>query len=120
MPLVKLMNEAGRYDPITKRLLDEQAGERAVVTAWREIIKRSETPTQRDVQAVLGSRANTHPPGWFELLGDMGDSLRLADKKLAKVETAVTRRAKEPFREKAAAYAEIAEGIAARLRELAA
>jgi hypothetical protein len=59
-----------------------------------------------------------HEPGWFELLGEVADTLIKAEKQLTRVEKAVTRKPKPAFSEKADGYAEIADDIAERLRQL--
>ena len=121
-PLAKLLNEAGRFDPTTQELQDPKAGERAVITAWRQVVTAHDDPakpiTAREVRAVLSPRASSHPPGWLELLGIVGDHLIATEKALTKTETAINRNPNDKFCAKATEYADWAEGLVTRLRKL--
>lgn len=67
----------------------------------------------------LNAKASRVGPNWFELLGLIGDDLIAARKHLVAAETAI----EDPspaLREKAGQYAEWAEDLAARLREISA
>lgn len=66
----------------------------------------------------IGASTGTHIPGWFELLGIVGDTLTKADKQLAKAEDAIEA-PREELIAKAYEYASWADGLAARLRAIA-
>jgi hypothetical protein len=79
--------------------------------------------TARQAQRVASARTagNTGKPGWHELLGAVGDSLKAGDAAMDKVEAAVGDQvANQKFREKAARYAGWADELAERLRTIAA
>lgn len=57
-------------------------------------------------------------PSWHELLGQVGDDLIKAQKDLAKVEKAINREPNKAFRVKAGKYADWAEEVGARLRNI--
>ena len=63
--------------------------------------------------------ATHHPPGWMELIGQVGDDLIRAEKDLTKVEDAITRQPNQKFRAKAERYADWADVLARRLRAMA-
>ena len=77
--------------------------------------------TQREAKRLVAKRnsAGHHPPGWMELIGQVGDDLTRAKKDLTKAEDAITRQPNQKFREKAGRYADWADELAARLRKLA-
>lgn len=126
--LVELTTRVGIDPPQTEfqarplaRVLNEH-GEEAAVRAWSAIVDAHEGEgpiTGREVARFLklgGTKANYGKPGWHELLGDVGDTLIAADKKLAKVEDALTRTPNQNFRARAGRYASDAEALAQRLR----
>jgi hypothetical protein len=120
-PLVKLYNEAGSYDRALGDVRDPRAGERAVVEAWRQVVARADESrpiTGRDVSNTISPPAAAHKPGWFELLGQVGDDLIAMRRHLDKAENAITRRPKAELRAKAAQYADWADDVAARLRSI--
>jgi hypothetical protein len=57
-------------------------------------------------------------PGWFELLGQVGDDLTTTSKHLARAEAAITREPNDKLRANAGEYAARAEDIAIRLRRI--
>lgn len=65
----------------------------------------------------LNTNASRVGPGWFELLGEVGDTLIKAGKQLAKAEDAIEEPGEE-LRGKAREYADWADDLAARLRGL--
>lgn len=78
--------------------------------------------TVRQAEAVVRYRraATSGRPGWFELVGRVGDALRAAEKHMTKAEDAITREPTAALAEKALQYAERADRVAERLRKLAA
>lgn len=64
----------------------------------------------------LDAPATQHVPGWFELLGQVGDDLAAMQKHLNRVEDIIDRRPNADLRAKAVKYAEWADDIAERLR----
>lgn len=75
--------------------------------------------TYREAQQLVRGRAagTAGKPGWFELLGKVGDTLITAGKHLEKAEQAI----EDPhpdLRRKAEEYAQWAEDVAARLRNI--
>jgi hypothetical protein len=126
-PLAKVMNQAGGYDHSTKTLRNPEAGERAVVEAWREVVNRHdpgpdpENPrpiTGRDVSKVINPPgANSGPPSWGEAIGRVGDTLIRAAKDMDKFDALIgERKPVAHVSEKAGRYATMAEELAARLR----
>jgi hypothetical protein len=106
--------------PLTKILVD--SGEDAVREAWGQILERHEGDgpiTGTEVRRFFAVGASHHKPGWFELLGAVGDSLTATEKLLAKVEQAVHRKPNDDFLDQADGYAERAEALAQRLRGFA-
>jgi len=76
--------------------------------------------TVRQAEKVVRHRraATSGKPGWFELLGHVGDALKVAEKHMTKAEEAITREPNETLRGKATEYAGWAEALAVRLRGL--
>lgn len=129
-PLVKLYNEAGQFDRRTNDVRNPKAAERAVVQVMARVAKAKQKEaaaapeaklkpiTGRDVQKAIGGGATSRKPGWFELLGQVGDDLKAMQNHLAKAEQAITRAPNDDLRAKAGQYAEWADDIAARLRQI--
>lgn len=107
-PLVKLLN---------------QDGEDAVRQAWTQIVEKHDGQrpiTGKEVRRFLTlGGVSYHPPGWFELLGEVSDTLTRASTQLDKAEGAINRKPKQALLDKAAEYAEQADDIAKRLRKIA-
>jgi len=76
--------------------------------------------TAREARVIVRKRnaASRGKPGWFELLGEVGDALKKARKQLDRAEHAIDRMPSDPLRAKADQYAEWAEELAARLRRV--
>jgi hypothetical protein len=76
--------------------------------------------TKREAEQIVRKRnaASTHPPGWYELIGEVADTLNKASKQLERAEEAIDREPKVDFKKRAGRYAGIAEGIAERLRAI--
>lgn len=75
----------------------------------------------REARTLVRKRnaASVHEPGWFELLGEVSDTLTRASKQLDRAEGAISRKPKEALLANAARYAEQADDIADRLRQIA-
>jgi hypothetical protein len=69
------------------------------------------------VQAVrdLYKGAGRGKPGWFELIGHVGDQLIAADKAMSRADQAITRRPNQKMQDKLAEYATWARTLAERL-----
>lgn len=127
-PLVKVMNQAGGFDYGTKTLRDPKAAERAVVTTWKQVLAQHDAGpdsdnqrpiTGRDVAKVVSPPVSAGKPNWGELLGRVGDELKNTEKHLAKVEKAIGEKdLTQKVRTNAGRYAEWADDIAARLRQI--
>lgn len=122
-PLIRLMNEAGGgLDKKTDQLRNPKAAEKAVVQAMTKIAEAKaddDSPiTGRDVSRIVSARASRGRPGWFELLGAVGDDLVSAGKHLAKAEAAIDREPNDDLKAKAIDYAGRADDLAARLRAI--
>src|SRR5688572_5055852 len=100
-----------------------QDGEDAVRQAWSQIVEAhaGDGPvTGKDVRRFLTvGGANYGKPGWFEMLGEVAMTLERADKQLARLEGAISRRPNAAFRERADDYAEMADDLSQRLRTIA-
>jgi hypothetical protein len=116
-PLVKLYNARGNYDPSTKIVRDPERGEREVVAAWSQIIEQAgDAPiTSRVVTRFLTHGATYGKPGWFELVGIVGEHLIAAGKAMDKADAAVTRKPNAKLQGKLADYAGWARALADRL-----
>lgn len=124
-PLVNLANDIGRFDGTTNELREPEAAREAVISAWSEVLmRRSGEPIRgHDVRAVVSPSISVNRPGWFELLGMVGDTLVKAGQQLDRVEqtiiAGVERRDEPPHPDllaKADEYARWADELAARLR----
>lgn len=105
-PLIAVVNEHGAD---------------AAVEAWQQITERhkgDDPISSREVRQFFTIGANYNKPGWFELLGRVGDTLAYADKHLQVVEDALTREPGEAFQAKAGEFAARAEALARRLRSI--
>ena len=80
---------------------------------------RERVDAQRDRSEKRGTSATRHQRGWFELLGGVGEAIGEVERRLDRLETAVTRVPKPAFKTRAQETAGRVEAIAARLRELA-
>lgn len=76
--------------------------------------------TRREVRSIVRQRNKANysgEPGWHELIGTVGDTLKKAQKELTRAEAVIN----DPgarLREKAGRYADWAEDIATRLRRM--
>lgn len=121
MPLVRLMNDVGRFDKATNELRDPEAAKQAVVTAWRQVLDRrgGAQIRERDVRDVISPAVSAGKPNWGELLGRVGEELKTAQKHLDRFEQEIgDKTPTDKIRMNAGRYAEWAESIATRLRHV--
>lgn len=121
-PLVRLMNEVGQFDRSTMKLRNPRAAEKAVVAAMTKVARAKEgdaSPiTGRDVARAVNPPAGRGKPGWFELLGTVGEDLLAAQRHMAKAEEAINRTPSADLLAKVEQYAGWADDLATRLRAL--
>ena len=104
-----------------------------VAEAWRTVVEAHEAserasepitaPEAKQVLIAAGFLPDTTgaaaTPNWPELLGHVGEALIRAERAMTRTEGAIHRRPGRKVREQSVRYAEWAEALAGRLRDLA-
>jgi hypothetical protein len=114
--------------------LQRNGSEERVAAAWGKIVAEHEATAEDSSKPITASfakkvlvkagmlpdtSATTHKPGWHELLGEVGDKLIAAAKKLDRFDAAIgNRKPSAALQEKAARYEQMAHDLAQRLRAL--